>query len=625
MKFNFRQGIVRSPMNLGEPSFMIYNPGNNTMTIAVGVDLVRVSAAYGDYNYLIEEREDSIDAWGPFNWDPKWGPEPGGNYTLWVYWDINRATGMISRGFTPWEPLFGSDEPVSPLVDQHWFDLNTNVMKVWDNINNIWRKQIRVFGGSFTSGTITIYEYPLGSQVGLTIVSSNPNDWPEHGFIMFGADMKAIRYNDTNFVTTVSPSNTFHGSFASPLRLELLNPTILAAEPIPAFYAVSNDGNGYANIARGQDPLYRPIGIVLNEANPGDPIDVVTHGIVFNDQWNWDVSGGNKELFCGPTGELQQGLIEFNNGSVLVGTILGPQTILVDIDLYAIPEEGGDCCPLEYDVEVIGTDVGAVDEGFVFPEGLSFTDFVVLVSQRTLPPSYTGPTLTISSNPAPGNIEVGTILSPNISRNLSLNDAGPEVSTSLRKNSIEIATAFPHVDPNITIGTSSIVYNASVTYEQGNCKLNNRGAIDCNGRIEAGTINSNSITFIGSRKAFAGTPASTPNSSATVRALPQTSFASYNNSTVSSSGVAITYPPIPNFTITIPVGATRVVFSYPASSRAVASVKYQELSYSEVKANFVETSTSVEGANGFVAVPYRVYTYIPVEPFSLEVHYEVYI
>jgi hypothetical protein len=220
---------------------------------------------------------------------------------------------------------------------------------------------------------------------------------------------------------------------------------------------------------------------------------------------------------------------------------------------------------------------------------------------------------------------VGTVLSPVISRSLNLRDAGAETGTSLEKNGTEIATAFPHTDSNITIGTSAIVYSASVDYAQGACKLDNRGNVDCNGRIEAGTVNSNTISFIGSRKAFAGTPTQTPDDSAEVRALVQSSFNSQNNTTVNASGTAISFPVVPNFIITIPVGATRVVFAYPATSRPVASVKYQELSYSEVKANFVETSVSVEGANGFTAIPYRVYTYIPVEPFSIEVHYEVYI
>ena len=333
MKYNFRQGIQHAPSTAGHPSFLTYNPGNNTVTISIGVNLVRATAAYGSYNYLIEEREDATDAWGPFVWNAAWGPEPIGNYTLYLYWDINRATGLVSRGFTPRVPAFGLTEPPTPATDQHWFDTNINTMKVWDG--TAWRKSIRVFAASFVTGTQTITEEQLGSQVGLTSVGPQV-DWPDHGYILFGADMRGVRYNDTNFVTTATQLNTNHGSFASPIRLELLNSTVLADEPIPAFSAVTNSGAGLVSLANGTLPSLRPIGLALVDATPGDPVDIVTHGIVYNDQWTWDVSGGEKDLYCGANGELQQGEVTFTNGAARIGTILGPQTVLVDIDLYAI-------------------------------------------------------------------------------------------------------------------------------------------------------------------------------------------------------------------------------------------------------------------------------------------------
>jgi hypothetical protein len=333
MKFNFRQGIQHAPLTAGHPSFLTYNPGVNTVGISIGVDLVRVTAAYGDYNYIIEERENASESWGPFVWNTAWGPEPVGNYTLYLYWDINRATGIPSRGFTPRAPLFG-EEPVSPAVDQHWFDTATNTMKVWDG--SVWRKVIRVFAASFTTGTTTITEYDLGSQVGITTEIEDVNFWYDHGYILFGADQKGIRYNDTNFVTTATQVMTRHGSFSSPIRLELLNSTVLAAEPIPAFYAVSNTGTGTVQLANGTYVLKRPVGVTLHDVNPGDPVDIVTSGIIYNDQWNWDTSSGEKDIYCGATGELFQGPVTFTNGAARVGTILSPQTILVDIDLYAI-------------------------------------------------------------------------------------------------------------------------------------------------------------------------------------------------------------------------------------------------------------------------------------------------
>lgn len=343
MKYNFRQGIQHAPITAGHPSFLTYNPGNNTVSISIGVDLVRVTAAYGDHNYLIEEREDAANGWGPFQWNLAWGPEPVGNYTLYLYWDINRATGVPSRGFTPHAPVYGTNAPNAPAVDQHWFDTSAAMtMKVWDG--STWRKAIRVFAGDFTTGTTTINENDLGSQVDITSSSTDQLDWYDHGYILFGADQKGIRLNDTNFVTTVTDLMTHHGSFSSPLRLELLNSTVLAVEPIPAFFGVSNVGDGTVQLASGTVVTKRPIGITLVDATPGDPVDIVTHGIVYNDQWNWDVNNG-KDIYCGASGELIQGPVTFTNGAARVGTILSPQTILVDVDLYAIG--GGDPLPPE--------------------------------------------------------------------------------------------------------------------------------------------------------------------------------------------------------------------------------------------------------------------------------------
>src|ERR1035437_873150 len=154
MKFNFRQGLLHAPLVSGHPAFMTYNTGTSRITISIGIDLVRATAAYGTYNYLIEERENAVDMWGPFDWNPSWGATPIGNYTLYLYWDINRATGLMSHGFSPRAPVFNLIEPSTPAVDQHWFDLNTNIMMVWDG--SFWVKKIRVFAGSFTTGPQTI-------------------------------------------------------------------------------------------------------------------------------------------------------------------------------------------------------------------------------------------------------------------------------------------------------------------------------------------------------------------------------------------------------------------------------------------------------------------------------------
>jgi hypothetical protein len=123
---------------------------------------------------------------------------------------------------------------------------------------------------------------------------------------------------------------------------------------------------------------------------------------------------------------------------------------------------------------------------------------------------------------------------------------------------------------------------------------------------------------------FYGTPSATPIASADVRALTG-AFAASANTTVDGTGLPIANITVPNFIIAIPAGATRVVFAYPASLRDVASIRYLELADSEVKANFTMTTVSVTGANGVAAINYKVWTYTPVEPFSVANHYKVFI
>lgn len=285
---------------------------------------------------------------------------------------------------------------------------------------------------------------------------------------------------------------------------------------------------------------------------------------------------------------------------------------------------GGGSFLLEQDVLIIGTDVGAAPEGYTFPEGMSFTEFVIKVSQKTIPPAYGAPTLTLSANPAPQLFEIGTVISPILSESYSAGNAGSRLSLVLKKGATTISTTMPYTDVGVLLTETPISYQETVNYAEGPCLLDNMGQVNCDGHILAGSVNSNIVTFVAQRVAFFGTPTSTPASSAAVRALNQ-SFNASNNSGVDAGGSPLVASPSPNFIITIPIGATRVVFAYPDTRRDVASVKYQELADSEVKANFVKTIVSVEGAAGYPPVNYKVFTYIPIEPFSVVNHYKVFI
>ena len=62
-----------------------------------------------------------------------------------------------------------------------------------------------------------------------------------------------------------------------------------------------------------------------------------------------------------------------------------------------------------------------------------------------------------------------------------------------------------------------------------------------------------------------------------------------------------------SFSVSIPVGAIRVVFAYPATLRDVNSVQDVNGMNAEIKSAFTKSVVSVEGANGYDAIDYKVY------------------
>lgn len=152
-------------------------PALNTIGVSLGTEIVQATAAFGEDNYLIEERLNATDSWGPIQWNTIWGPTPVGAFTVHLFWDISLATGLLTRGFSPRTPVYSFVEPTSPANDQHWFDKNVNVMKYWDG--TVWRRSIRVFAGSFAGGVNVITEGAIGTHASITF-GGEESTWPDH-------------------------------------------------------------------------------------------------------------------------------------------------------------------------------------------------------------------------------------------------------------------------------------------------------------------------------------------------------------------------------------------------------------------------------------------------------------
>lgn len=240
-----------------------------------------------------------------------------------------------------------------------------------------------------------------------------------------------------------------------------------------------------------------------------------------------------------------------------------------------------------------------------------------------VPPNYVAPTANLNVTPGAGTLELGTVISPAFTSSLTQNNGGALAAQRLYRDITLISSASLHTDLNRTIGNSPLVYTLQLDHAEGPILNDSLGNPYPAGHILAGTV-STTRTFNGSRKTFFGTPMATPADSAAVRLL-SSNFVVSENTQVDAGGGDLVGAPLQSFTINVPIGATRIVFAYPAVLRDVASVRYQELSNVEVKSNFTMTTVSVEGANGFAAINYKVWTYIPVEPFSVAANYKVYI
>jgi hypothetical protein len=263
---------------------------------------------------------------------------------------------------------------------------------------------------------------------------------------------------------------------------------------------------------------------------------------------------------------------------------------------------------------------GAIDPGSVVPAGTSLQKFVEQLLLKTFFPTFTNPSASIGSN-LTSTVESGTT---GITLTVSLNrgaitgksvggiwqsstfqDFRSGTATNYIINGIDNGTTSSLVSSAAIIKDGSNSFSSTTSYGQGPQPVDSKD-VSYSTPLASGTANA-SVTVTGARRAFYGV-SSDANTSALIRSL--------GNST--NPGVFTT------FDINIPVGATSVVFAYPVSLQNVTTVKYIEGLNAEVKNNFGTPATvAVEGLNGFTSINYKVYRYVPVEPFPAAATYRV--
>ena len=234
-------------------------------------------------------------------------------------------------------------------------------------------------------------------------------------------------------------------------------------------------------------------------------------------------------------------------------------------------------------------------------------------------PSITQPSVTISSSDFKA-YEVGTNVTPSYAATLNPGSYqyGPAtgitatswsvVDNAAEPNTLTAASgSFPQMQ--VVDGTSYSI-TATASYGAGAIPNTALGQEYADGQIKAGSKSATKGTITGYRNGFYGTLTDTTElTSAVIRGLSGKSNRSVTAGTV--------------WNISIPVGAKRVAFAYPATIRDVSSVQDVNGLNAEIKTAFTLITVSVLGANDYSGIDYKVYYIDYANPNDAQNTYKV--
>lgn len=298
MDLSFRQGIVRHQTALNGPAWLQKTSSSgSTVDLNANQEPTIVAFAHGSANYLVEEVQSVSGAWGGSHANSNNGPLPTGE-TSYLYWDIDLATGALSRGWTrvPW--IATTSEPLNPINDLHWFDLNRNVMRVYRKVGaapGFWQDRVRVFAGVLHSNSVLV-PYNTGTQVGLNVPC-------QAGNLLLGTNNVPLKQSDGTFVTSTSKL-IIQQTSGQNVQFDAALVFAQASEEIPAFYLVSFKQDKTVGLASSNNEFLQVAGISLDALYEQEVGQIVSNGRVRNDQWNFASADIGKPLFCGPSGQL---------------------------------------------------------------------------------------------------------------------------------------------------------------------------------------------------------------------------------------------------------------------------------------------------------------------------------
>ena len=244
--------------------------------------------------------------------------------------------------------------------------------------------------------------------------------------------------------------------------------------------------------------------------------------------------------------------------------------------------------------------------GVMARAGDSVTDLFRNVWFKVMQPTVTFPSLSVTFSGS--GKEVGESIFPTYNAifdagEYSFGPATGVQATAWRASDTEGNSSASSADNFSVLLTDETAYRLTVECDHtgGAQPLTNEGNPATVTGITAGTVKWTSSVIKGYRNSFYGAftqadldsfERAESTQSQIIRALTKSGKTLSNGS---------------SFTVTIPAGAKQVVFAYPATLRAVTSIKDVNGMNAEIKSSFALSTISVEGANGYTAIPYKVY------------------
>ena len=251
-------------------------------------------------------------------------------------------------------------------------------------------------------------------------------------------------------------------------------------------------------------------------------------------------------------------------------------------------------------------------------KGKSVAEALTEIFSKRLQPTITSnPDVTLTFGQAKA-YEVGTTVSPTYSASLSAGSYTYGPATGITATSWEISdtagntadTASGSFADVVVTDNTNYKITAKANYGAGAVAVDNLGATSSPEiKIAAGSATKTSSAITGYRNTFYGTVTEKAEVTSTIiRGLTKSNKALSNGS---------------SFTITIPVGAVRVIFAYPAVLQDVSSVKDVNGLNAEIKSAFTKSSVTVAGAGADTGIAYKVYVTDFAEPVAKANSYTV--